>query len=219
MGLLHGMSIDHVFLAVARGGPEVEALVRAGFTEGPPNVHHGQGTACRRFFFSDAYLEFLWLEDRTEASSPVVSGIGLDGRLGVGVGQSRIGICIRLSSVLSGPPVSTWAYRPPYLSPDVSILMAANSRNLEEPLLFFLPPGIAPPLPTPAHRNGVSAISRIKVNHPAVSNPSLELEWLVESGLVAFDSAPAESVQVEFDGGLQGRSLTLGTPTPLLVSW
>lgn len=216
---MQGMSLHHVFLAVERGGPEVDALVGAGFTEGPSNVHHGQGTACRRFFFGNAYLEFLWLENRTEASSPVVSRTGLEARLGAGVGSSRIGICIRLPSDLSGPPVSTWVYRPPYLPPGVSISMAANSLNLEEPLLFFLPTGIAPPRTTPGHRNGVRAISRITVAHPATSKPSPELEWLVDSGLAAFDSAPAESVQVEFDGGLQGRGLTLDTPTPLLVTW
>lgn len=214
-----GMSVDHVFLAVSRGGLEVEPLVEAGFTEGPPNVHYGQGTACRRFFFDNAYLEFVWLENRAEASSSVVSRTGLGARLGEGFGLSRIGICVRLSPDLSDPPVSTWAYRPPYLPSGLAIPMAANSTNLEEPLLFFLPTGIARALTTPPHQNGARAISRIRVALPAMSKPSPELDWLVGSGLAAFDSAPAESLRVEFDGGPQDRSLTLDTPTPLVVNW
>jgi hypothetical protein len=43
----------------AVGGPEVELFAAFGLTEGAPNTHPGQGTACRRFFFRNAYLELV----------------------------------------------------------------------------------------------------------------------------------------------------------------
>lgn len=101
------LSLDHVFLAVSRGGPEVEPLRAAGFREGPPNVHRGQGTACRRFFFENAYLEFAWLENPAEAGSPTVSPTALGERLGGSRGASRIGVCVRLSPDALHPPVAT----------------------------------------------------------------------------------------------------------------
>jgi hypothetical protein len=41
----------------SKGAPEAEALLRVGLREGAGNTHPGQGTACRRFFFENAYLE------------------------------------------------------------------------------------------------------------------------------------------------------------------
>ena len=43
--------LDHVFLWTALDVPEADLLVDFGLTEGPSNVHPGQGTANRRFFF------------------------------------------------------------------------------------------------------------------------------------------------------------------------
>lgn len=51
--------IDHVFICTSRGATAAELLKRAGLREGTPNVHPGQGTTCRRFFFSNFMLELL----------------------------------------------------------------------------------------------------------------------------------------------------------------
>ena len=49
--------IDHLFIWTDLGGKEADRLVTFGLTEGAPNTHSGQGTACRRFFFRNAYLD------------------------------------------------------------------------------------------------------------------------------------------------------------------
>jgi hypothetical protein len=212
-------ALDHVFLAVSRGGPEVEALGAAGFTEGQPNVHRGQGTACRRFFFGNAYLEFAWLEDRAEAYSPTVSPTGLGERLGGSRGVSHVGVCLRLSPDLPHPPVATWDYRPSYLPPGLSIRVAGNSVRPEEPLLFFLPPGLGREVSPPGHRNGARAISRIALVLPSAIQPSPELEWLAQSGLLHVERGEMESLQVEVDGGVQGGRLSLLGGSPLEMVW
>ena len=61
--------IDHVFICCSVGGHETEVLTRLGLKEGSPNTHTGQGTACRRFFFSNAYLELLWVSDPIQAQA------------------------------------------------------------------------------------------------------------------------------------------------------
>ena len=63
------MELDRLFLLCDAGAPEAEALVRLGLHEGQANTHPGQGTACRRFFFGDAYLELLWVYDEREVRS------------------------------------------------------------------------------------------------------------------------------------------------------
>ena len=64
--------IDHVYVCCSVGAPEAEAVRGLGLREGSPNSHPGQGTACRRFFFDNAYLELLWINDRQEAQSEAV---------------------------------------------------------------------------------------------------------------------------------------------------
>jgi hypothetical protein len=64
------VTLDHVFVCTAVGAPEAEALTAAGLTEGAGNVHPGQGTACRRFFFHNAFLGLFWVHDEAEARSP-----------------------------------------------------------------------------------------------------------------------------------------------------
>jgi hypothetical protein len=87
--------LDHVFLASSKGAPQVEALLAAGFAEGAPNAHPGQGTACRRIVFGNAYLELIWIEDLSEATSTLVEPTGLALRLGDGEGVSHVGVCLR----------------------------------------------------------------------------------------------------------------------------
>ena len=56
--------LDHVFIMCAVGGPEAVALSRLGLKEGSANTHPGQGTASRRFFFRNGYIELLWVCDQ-----------------------------------------------------------------------------------------------------------------------------------------------------------
>jgi Glyoxalase-like domain len=66
-------AIDHVFICCSVGAAaEADALVRLGLHEGTPNTHPGQGTACRRFFFENAYLELFWVADKREAQADEV---------------------------------------------------------------------------------------------------------------------------------------------------
>jgi hypothetical protein len=55
------IELHHLFVCAAPGAPEAEELVRFGLREGPPNQHPGQGTANRRFAFSNAMIEVLWV--------------------------------------------------------------------------------------------------------------------------------------------------------------
>ena len=65
------VELDHMFVWTGVGAPEADRLVTFGLSEGAPNTHPGQGTACRRFFFSNAMLELLWVHDEREARSPL----------------------------------------------------------------------------------------------------------------------------------------------------
>ena len=57
------VEFDHVFICASPAGHEAGGLTTFGLQEGTPNTHPGQGTACRRFLFRNAYLELLWVSD------------------------------------------------------------------------------------------------------------------------------------------------------------
>ena len=90
------VELDHLFVCVSAGGPEAERLAELGLTEGPPNRHSGQGTACRRFFFINGFLEFVWVENAEEAQGPSARRVGLWERWsGRDSGASPFGVCLR----------------------------------------------------------------------------------------------------------------------------
>lgn len=53
------LELDHILIFTGFGAPVVDRIVDAGFTEGTPNDHPGQGTANRRVFFASDIADEL----------------------------------------------------------------------------------------------------------------------------------------------------------------
>src|SRR5262245_39183988 len=110
--------LDHVFICSTCGGTaEAESLAALGLSEGSPNAHPGQGTACRRFFFRNAYLELLWVDKPDEAQSESVRPMRLWERWSGRAEQAcPFGLGFRpKANEAAGPPFPAWPYRPAYL--------------------------------------------------------------------------------------------------------
>ena len=91
--------LDHSFILTSKGAPEADLLIDFGLSEGEANVHPGQGTANRRFFFSNAMLELLWVHDPNEAKSRLTNPTKLWERWEGGEDStSPFGICLRSST-------------------------------------------------------------------------------------------------------------------------
>lgn len=144
------VELDHLFIWTASGAPEADCLRDFGLWEGSANRHPGQGTACRRFFFHNAMLELLWVENEKEAKSDAILPTRLWDRWSKRqAGASPFGMCFRsVGSASSSRPFPSWDYRPPYLPAGHSIQMAADA-PLNEPLWFYAGflrrPNSAPP--------------------------------------------------------------------------
>lgn len=214
------LRLDHVFLTVQEGEPAVDRLLNAGFEEGPPDVHQGQGTKCRRIFFGNAYLEFLWLEDPVAASSPAVMRTKLRERLELKGEVSRIGIALRPADGQNfDPPVETWAYQPPYLPEGRSIPMGTNSVMVKEPLLFFMPWGQRWEAPRIPHPNGTREVTGLVVSVPRTQSETPYLDWLSGVGCILVKEGSPESITIELDEGRQGQEVSLAPDIPLCLKW
>ncbi len=215
------MLIDHFFICVQPGAPEAAALAQFGLAEGSGNRHPGQGTANRRFFFHNAFLELLWLDDADEARNAATRPTMLYERLAGGEGVSPFGVCFRpapgdaAAPALPLLPFPAWRYRPAYFPPTVSCDIALAP--LSEPMWFHLAPGGRPDALPPeraqplAHRAPLKEVTALKVVQPRPLS-ALALP-------VAMEHGAADVLEVTFDGGARGASHDFRPVLPLIFNY
>ncbi|WP_189608655.1 VOC family protein [Saccharospirillum salsuginis] len=213
------MELDHLFIAVP--GPEVGHVFKElGFTEGTPNRHPGQGTANRRFFFANAFIELLYLVDREEALRPVTAPTRLYERLTATPNSvSPFGVCFRASEPDETPGFSYWDYCPNYLPPGLSIPVA--EAPLEEPMWFFLPFGQRPDQMPPeraqplVHSCGVRALTHTHLTLPVAESEAARMADSLHD--VSVDVGDSPLLELEFDHHRQGKVLDLRPELPMLL--
>jgi hypothetical protein len=181
---------DHIFICVSCGGAEASGLTAFGLIEGTPNLHPGQGTACRRFFFANCYLELLWVSNAKEAQSETTQATHLWERWRNRTsGACPLGLGFRPKDEYDGgAPFSSWEYRPPYLPAQLSLHVGTNANVLTEPMLFYLPFGLRPSSakrPLLAHRAGLREVTRVELASPYASRLSPEMIAVTDTGLAA----------------------------------
>ena len=221
--------LDHVFICTTRGGgAEAESLAALGVSEGSPNAHPGQGTACRRFFFRNAYLELLWVDKPDEAQSEPVRPLRLWERwVGRAEQACPFGFGFRpKANEAASPPFAAWPYRPAYLPESQSIPVAANSGVVSEPMLFYMPFAQRPDCqPDPKrqqpldHAAGLREISRVELVLPGGPRISGELQELQKAGLLDITEGANYLLVLRFDGEMRGKHADLQPGLPLVLRW
>ncbi len=194
-------ALDHVILFCAAGAPEAELLRAHGLTEGSRNVHPGQGTANRRFFFESVFIELLWVHDAAEAQSEVVRPTGLWDRWQRSNVACPLGLVFRpAGDVADAPPFPTWSYRPPYLPEGLAIEVGTGVERVE-PLLFYLPFVRSNPHPEPnVHPAAIRDVTGVRLTIPQAPVMSAALQQLVAAGLVQMRFGPEYLLELQFVG-------------------
>lgn len=216
--------LDHVFILVAEGAPEADLLVDFGLTEGEPNIHPGQGTANRRFFFHNCMLELAYIHNPAETMQPPVRPIHFlerwEGRM---LHTSPFGIILRPASQNTEIlPFSGWHYKPVYLPDGVSFFVGDNSDKLDEPLVFFIPFGGRPdksgkrqPL---QHLCGFTEVSSLLIKTPYYHAMSATLQSVQQAG-VSVEVSEQHLMEIGFDGEKRGKSVSFQPQLPLVLKW
>jgi Glyoxalase-like domain len=186
------MQLDHVFVFAPLGAPAADLLVSAGLVEGPPNVHPGQGTANRRFFFTNGMLELLWVHDEAEARSARTAPSKLWERSQWQQrGTSPFGLCWRhVAEVAGHEPFPTYPYRPLYLPEGEAIPTATLSKDPNQPMGFLVPDaflaGPKRPLPPRSERR----IRKLVLRQPRLDPTWRMIAAMDTEGLVVFEDGP-----------------------------
>jgi hypothetical protein len=223
---MDALEFDHLFIWTDEGAPEAEALVAFGLTEGAPNTHPGQGTACRRFFFRNAYLELLWVRDPSEAQDEHFGPTRLWSRwAGRRTGASPFGLGLRpVQPGVGGVPFHAWEYRPAYLPPPLAIHVGRDV-PLSEPFWFHLgfarrPDDPAWPTRQPSDRaTGFGDVTGVRLAGPGLGEPSGAGREVARLAAVTLAEASEHLAAVTFDGGGAGRAKDFRPELPLLFRW
>lgn len=218
----HSVQVDHLFIMCAAGAPEAAAFTRLGFREGAPNTHPGQGTSCRRFFFDNAYLELLWVDDPIAAQTSLVLPTQLWKRWSLrNRGVCPFGVVLRGDDDVetSRAPFRTWSYAPPYLPAGLAIDVASGV-PLTEPAIFYLGfrrgrLGTAPV----AHSLPARRLTGVAISMPRSGLRSEALQAICDAGLLSFEESSGYALQLVFDRGITGHAIHLQPDVPVMLRW
>jgi hypothetical protein len=211
------IELDHLFVCTDPGAPEAEKLIQFGLREAPPNQHPGQGTACRRFAFSNAMIELFWVSDANEAQNPTTRRALLwerwSGRKG---NASPFGICLRpVDSQDTEPPFPAWEYRPAYLQDP--LCMHIGEARMEEPLwvyLSFMQRALREQWFL-EHPVGIREITGLTLTTPAPLRSEVA-QKIVESGILRTQTGATSLLEIEFDGNRRNEHVDFRPHLPFI---
>jgi hypothetical protein len=191
------MELDHVFVLIEPGGPELTYLRSLGLTETYRRKHPGQGTENICFCFDNLFLECLWITSPDEATSDPIARTGLYERSQWHTRfTSPFGLAWRDSPATPPIDIATWPFRPPYLPPGMTIAVATDSDDPRQPMMFKSP-GSTPPRSWPPEKRGAlqdhagfTEITSVVLHQPSTAPPSPALLTLAANTILGL--LPAE---------------------------
>jgi len=197
------MELDHVFILCDVGAPGAAALQRLGIREGTSNTHPGQGTACRRFFFANAYLELVWVENDADAGAGEAKRTRLLERWAKRrAGACPFGLIMRqtVEEADTRPAFPTWRYTPSYF-PEGFAIEVAEDTSIAEPEIFYFPfrrahaMARAQPLD---HAVPATSVHRVTIAGPVPDHLSAASREVVASRAVRFEEALVYALTIDF---------------------
>jgi hypothetical protein len=213
--------LDHIFIICDVDAPEATALTKLGLVEGPSNVHPGQGTACRRFFFPLQYLELLWVRDPDEAQNQLTRPTRLWDRWSTRrQGTCPFGLVFRPGAdAVLGLPFPTWSYRPRSLHGGLAIEIAIDT-PIAEPEFFLMPFSASRRAPRPAQRAVPgTAITQLCLGTPTRSVLSPASRWAESAGLLSIEWSVEYVLTVTFDHAPNQHTADCRPALPLILHW
>ncbi len=209
------MKLDHLFIMTEKFAPEAELLTDLGLVEGTSNSHPGQGTANRRFFFSNTALELLYVHDAKEADEGPGQGLRLRERASNPI-ASPFGLVMRRDG--DCPPFAGWRYQPMYFDPGISFLVAENSEYLDEPLCICLPEDPPSGLPQVESEKPFTEVTELRIHVP-VDEPSSVLEAVAQVEGIRIQTDSPHLLEIAFGHEKEGKRRDLRPRLPLIISW
>ncbi|MEL7001644.1 MAG: VOC family protein [Bacteroidota bacterium] len=204
------MKIDHIFIFSNNDAEEAGELVNTGFTEGSRRKHPGQGTANRKFYFDNFFLEILYVTDQAEITNDVIGPIKLWKRSNFEPkGTSRFGLCVVNDDDTDNLFAQALEYQPSYFPEGNAINIITNEENPQLPWTFQLPfkgQNRRSDEPT-EHRIGAQHLTKATFGIADLKNTVSFVEAFEASEQIDFELSQLNQLKLVFDNGQQGGKI------------
>jgi len=212
------LALDHFFILVKSQAEVAEKLIALGLQEGSSNNHPGQGTANRRFYFSNTMLELLYIRDEHEALNGTAKKLHFVERTN-NPAASPFGLIVRRTNNNSQSlPFPGWTYQPEYFKAPQSFHIGNNSELLEEPLCIY--PGFMDPKDEAKNsvEKSFSYVSEICLYTPA-NTFSEVLDIVNNVPSITIKQGPEHLMEISFDDNRRGEQTDLRPDLPLILKY
>jgi hypothetical protein len=202
------MVIDHIFIFTTDNGTIADELVDFGLIEGSSRVHKGQGTANRKFYFSNFFLEILWIHDENEIKSTQTMPTGLWKRANFENNHSSpFGLCLVNSKETNTLFKQSFSYQPEYFPQGLVIDIIKNESNPNLPWTFRLPfKGQKKNKDEPNnHGNGICSLTKTLFEYKKGARTQF-LEYFNNEERLEFVESSRNWLTLSFDNRRQGKS-------------
>lgn len=237
------LQLDHFNIWVKNPKKAKKQLTEIGFTSVPDSlsqIHNGQGTAGRYFYFLNGYLELIFVHDQNELEENNAKNKGLDFTERASFeknGASPYSLALKVKDYnVTKIPFEKVRYHQDWMEGDFSIYPAKNSKtHLKEPSVFVVYPEIESEIfetlsdlkniPNEyaflrefyKHPNGAKKITDIIIT-------SIDLDLKTETmkavnGIeeVTVKNGTEHLMELYFDNNVQGKSFDLRPELPLII--
>ncbi|MFK7936334.1 MAG: hypothetical protein AB8G22_22660 [Saprospiraceae bacterium] len=237
------LNMDHLNVWVDNPTEAKDKLVEIGFTAVPDslsNVHVGQGTSGRYFYFLNSYLEFIFIYDENEFANNVKANPALDFKERAESPTNEylpFGVAINMEEYdPTKLPFETVAYYQEWMGAYDRIYTAKNSKlNPSEPTVFTMFPEIKYDVFDSVddlmnipeeyaiwrefhkHKNGAQKITNVKIRTTKI-DPASETANMI-NGLENVELVVGKEclMEIYFDQHKQGKVFDLRPEVPLKI--
>ena len=211
------IELHHFFILTDPGAPQADLLSGVGLIEGTRNDHPGQGTANRRFFFSNTTLELLYVRDAAEAANGRGSRLRITDRASDRI-ASPFGLVVSATSGSTDVPFPGWRYCPEYFPADQCFHVGENSDLLEEPLCICMPLSLLLPKTRPQPANPLMTMTELRISVPVV-RPSPTLEAFANCERISLQLGEPHRLELVFNEEREGFYKDMAPDLPLVIRW
>lgn len=211
------IELDHFFILTEPGSPQADLVSSIGLIEGGCNNHPGQGTANRRFFFSNTTLEFPYVHDMEEAEQGRASRLRFNERVN-SESASPFGVVVRSVSGPADIPFPGWKYCPEYFRDDQCFHVGESSDLLEEPLCICMPFNLPQRKNRTQPENPLWTVTELRISVPVVQ-PSSTLKAVAKCESVSLRLDEPHRLEVVFNEEREGQLKDMTPNLPLIVRW
>ncbi len=225
------LELDHAYILVPPGAVQALAALRQAGVQIDTNTfrHDGEGTTSMAAYFENGYLELMWVDSSLTVDSAHVDDVA-DFQRGAAwreSGASPFGVGLHfLSGALADLGIPTRLDPIPETNPQTYWVLLRQPAESLAPDLFIMPRNRAVPAwierfrrrspETFAHAAGMHRITRVVIHGTAAQRPRAAT---LDLRPIRFEESREPLLEMEFDGGRQGKRRDLRPALPVVLAW